>query len=127
MQVTGLLKDERWATWPSSRLLQIGITTFAILALELALIRWISGQVRILAYFNNLILIACFLGMGLGVVVGRRHAGLVHLALPALAAICVPFAFAGELGLMHLPFPDPAVHLCGAEVARTSWSDFFKA
>ena len=54
------------AEWPKQgrgpQFFQIGLSTFGILALELALIRWMSGQVRILAYFNNLILIGCFSG-----------------------------------------------------------------
>jgi len=42
------------------------IVSFLILFLELALIRWISTEIRIFAYINNLILLACFLGVGLG-------------------------------------------------------------
>ena len=42
-------------------LVKIGVATFGILALELALIRWTSGQIRIFAYFNNLVLIGAFL------------------------------------------------------------------
>jgi spermine/spermidine synthase len=40
---------------------------------ELTLIRWLPGQVRVLAYYPNLILIAAFLGLGLGCLrAGRR-------------------------------------------------------
>ncbi len=46
--------------------LRLGLCTFGILALELAIIRWLGGQIRILAYFQNLVLLATFLGMGLG-------------------------------------------------------------
>ena len=95
--------------------LGIALATFAILALELALIRWISGQVRIFAYFNNLTLIGAFLGMGLGVAVGRRRPGLLHLCLPSLALFTAVLAAAAPLGLMHLQFPDPSIHLWGAE------------
>src|SRR6266542_2312322 len=93
--------------------LQIGLTTFGILVLELSLIRWTSSQVRIFAYFNNLVLIAAFLGMGLGVALGRRHPGLVHLVLPVLLVVALPFAFAEQLNLVHLPFPDATVSLWG--------------
>lgn len=112
------------AEWPKKgrgpQLFQIGLSTFGILALELALIRWMSGQVRILAYFNNLILIGCFLGMGVGLVAGRRRPGLVHVTLPALALLAIPLTFSGGLGFMHLRFPDRAVHLWGAEAAAGS-------
>lgn len=40
--------------------------TLAILAQELALIRWLPAQMRVLAYFPNLVLIAAFLGLGVG-------------------------------------------------------------
>jgi hypothetical protein len=36
------------------------------LFLELMLIRWVSSEIRIFAYFKNFVLIACFLGFGLG-------------------------------------------------------------
>jgi len=34
--------------------------------MELAAIRWISGEVRLLAYFKNLVLLAAFLGLAIG-------------------------------------------------------------
>ena len=37
-----------------------------VLFQELALIRWLPGQVRVLAYYPNLVLISAFLGLGLG-------------------------------------------------------------
>ena len=42
------------------------LNSFLILFLELALIRWISTEIRIFAYFQNLVLLACFIGIGLG-------------------------------------------------------------
>ena len=96
-------------------LLEVGAATFGILVLELALIRWMSGQVRLLAYFNNLILIGCFLGMGAGVLLGPRRPWLAHLTLPLLALLSLPLAFSTELGIVQMTFPDPSVHLWGAE------------
>jgi len=110
-----LTSDHHWADRLRSPAVGIGLATFAILALELALIRWISGQVRIFAYFNNLTLIGAFLGMGLGVAAGRARPGLVHLCLPSLAVLTAVFAGAEPLGLMHLQFPDPSIHMWGAE------------
>lgn len=37
-----------------------------MLFLELFLVRWISTEIRIFAYVNNLVLLACFVGVGLG-------------------------------------------------------------
>src|ERR1700690_3146675 len=101
--------DEWAAGSPRWRLGQIATVTFGFLALELALIRWASSQVRVLAYFNNLILIACFLGLGIGLALGRRHRWLVHAVLPALFVLALPLAYSAALGLMHLRLPDPSI------------------
>jgi hypothetical protein len=74
---------------PGSALFRLGLATFGVLALELATIRWMSGQIRIFAYFNNLVLIATFLGMGLGVAIGRRRPELFHRVFPALFVLVV--------------------------------------
>jgi spermidine synthase len=42
------------------------LVSFASLYLEILLIRWIGTEIRVFAYFQNLALIACFLGFGLG-------------------------------------------------------------
>jgi hypothetical protein len=94
---------------------QTALVTFGILALELALIRWSAGQIRAFAYFSNLVLIGAFLGMGLGLALGRRYPQLVQATLPALVIISLALALAEPLHLVHLSFPDPAVHLWGAE------------
>jgi hypothetical protein len=101
----------------NARVFDVALCTFGILALELALIRWTGGQIRIIAYFANLILIAAFLGMGLGVVIGRTRPQLVHAALPALAVLSAVFAFAEPLGLMLIRFPDPSIYLWQGDAA----------
>jgi hypothetical protein len=94
---------------------QIGLASFGVLALELALIRWTAAQVRLFAYFTNLVLIGAFLGTGLGVAVGRRRPGLRHWTLPTLAALSIILGAAEPLHLVHLSFPDSSVHLWGAD------------
>ena len=42
------------------------LVSFATLYIEVLLIRWIGTEIRVFAYFQNLALIACFLGFGLG-------------------------------------------------------------
>jgi hypothetical protein len=45
---------------------ELFLISFAVLFQELALIRWFPAQVRVIAYFPNLILLSAFLGLGLG-------------------------------------------------------------
>src|ERR1700722_6905678 len=52
------------------------------LFLELMMIRWVSSEVQVFAYFKNFILIACFLGFGLGCYLVRRQISLLSLLVP---------------------------------------------
>src|SRR5436190_8407042 len=52
---------------------RIFLTSFALLFFELLCIRWIPSYIRYLSYFNNFILMASFLGMGLGILSARRE------------------------------------------------------
>src|SRR2546421_804948 len=52
------------------------------LFLELLMIRWISSEIRIFAYFKNFVLIACFLGFGLGCHMSRRRANVLAALVP---------------------------------------------
>jgi hypothetical protein len=101
------LRDSSWANGSLSQKWQLSLCTFGILALELALIRWSTSQVRVFAYFNNVVLIGAFLGMGIGLALGRRYPGLIHYVLPVLLCASIPLAFSEELKLVHLKMPDP--------------------
>ncbi|MEA2568351.1 MAG: hypothetical protein QOI24_352 [Acidobacteriota bacterium] len=100
------------------RAVRLALATFAILALELSIIRWMSQQVRIFAYLNNLLLMASFLGMGLGIAAGRARPRLVHATLPSLALLSAILGYSPELRLLRIAFPDPSFSLWGAEVLR---------
>jgi len=95
--------------------LRLGSITFSILALELTLIRWMSQQIRVFAYFNNLLLIAAFLGIGVGAALSRYSKPLIRLFLPSLFLLAIVLRFAQPLGLMFLSFPDRAISMWGAE------------
>jgi len=47
------------------------VASFLVLFLETALIRWMPAYVRLLAYFSNFILLASFLGIGIGCLLAR--------------------------------------------------------
>ena len=52
--------------------IRIFLISFTMLFFELLCIRWIPSYVRYLSYFNNFILLATFLGTGLGMLAARR-------------------------------------------------------
>ena len=64
------------------------VSSFLVLFLETALIRWLPAYVRLLAYFSNFILLASFLGIGIGcLLAGRRRNLFVWFPVLQLALI----------------------------------------
>src|SRR5580765_8635665 len=64
------------------------LSSFLVLFLETALIRWMPAYVRLLAYFSNFILLASFLGIGIGCLLAARRRNLfVWFPLIQLAVI----------------------------------------
>jgi hypothetical protein len=55
------------------------LSSFLVLFLEIALIRWMPAYVRLLAYFSNFILLASFLGAGIGCLLARARRDLFAL------------------------------------------------
>lgn len=102
-------------------LLALALATFSILVLELAMIRWLTTQIRIAAYFANLVLLAAFLGMGLGVGLARHAGRLARWSLPVLAVVCVLLSLAEPLGLLHVRFPDLAPTDWGISPSASWW------
>lgn len=81
-----------------ARLWELFIASSSALFLELALIRWIPGSVRVAGYFTNMILIASFLGLGLGAILSRRGRDLFRWwpgILVALSTVTLVFGAAG--------------------------------
>ena len=102
---------------------QMLLVTFAILALELAMIRWVGTQIRTAAYFSNLVLLAAFLGIGIGAAIGARRPGLFRWALPFVALLSAVLACSVPFGFVRFVFPDPAMHFWG-EGAEGWWAFF---
>ena len=87
--------------------LEIAAVSFVVLFQELALIRWLPVQVRVIAYFPNLILISSFLGLGIGALRGRKKSmlWLWPLALALVVAVALglsKIAFTGDSVSEHL-------------------------
>ncbi|HEX9839691.1 MAG TPA: hypothetical protein VGA72_10105 [Anaerolineales bacterium] len=52
---------------------QLFLTSFVILFFELICIRWLPAYVRFLGFFMNFIMLASFLGIGVGIMISRRE------------------------------------------------------
>src|ERR1041385_5465926 len=48
------------------------LTSGTLLFVELLLIRWVPSEVRYIGFFSNFLLMASFLGIGIGLLPGRR-------------------------------------------------------
>jgi SAM-dependent methyltransferase len=72
-----------------------------LLFLELLIIRWLSAELRIFAYFHNLLLIICFLGIGLGCALPRKNPPLL-LSLAILGALVFFVYCPWNLGFLSL-------------------------
>jgi spermidine synthase len=75
---------------------QLVAASFVVLGLELTLIRWLPAQVRVLAYFPNLILISAFLGLGVGCLLASRR---LPLWVWPLSLVALAGAAAGMSGI----------------------------
>jgi len=49
------------------------LTSGTLLFVELLLIRWIPAEVRYIGFFSNFLLMASFVGIGIGILLGRRR------------------------------------------------------
>src|SRR5947209_6742041 len=64
--------------------LQLVLVSVVSLFVEMLMIRWVSSEIRIFAYFKNFVLVACFLGFGLGCYLCRRRVQLAAMIAPLL-------------------------------------------
>jgi len=83
----GPLKKE-WPLLPSAGA-RLFTVSFLILFFELVCIRWIPAYIRYLSYFSNFVLLSCFLGMGIGLLLARRKLQLLVLFAPVLLLFVV--------------------------------------
>ncbi|HUR21334.1 MAG TPA: hypothetical protein VMZ90_11035, partial [Vicinamibacterales bacterium] len=58
--------------------LRIFCASFLVLFLEIALIRWLPANIRLLSFFSNFILLASFLGIGLGCLLAQARVRLFN-------------------------------------------------
>lgn len=88
-QLNEAMVNENQAT--SRNLFFLGFVT---LFLELVAIRWIGTEIRVFAYVQNIILIVCFLGLGMGSLRPARSTHWVKIVLPLIflhLVVSLPF------------------------------------
>lgn len=92
---------------------------FLILFLELALIRYVSAYVRIFGFYLNMVLIATFLGMGVGLLRARIADRMAWIFLPALPLLLGAVYFFSNVVVE--PRPDQNEYIWGVffEIAPT--------
>jgi SAM-dependent methyltransferase len=93
---------------------------------EMMMIRWVSSEIRIFAFFKNFVLIACFFGFGLGCYFSKRRFNLIALFLPLLLLsllIEVPWIPLRRLVaiLPNLLGSSADVHIWGVPSMPTNW------
>ena len=102
----GIFSRSMAATEPHNSRWIIVLAGAAALFVELAMIRYIPGQVRVLGYFTNFVLLAGFLGLGLGMVVAQRWPTARRVSFLAPFALLLMVG-ATELGNTFQVLPAP--------------------
>ncbi|HEX7502677.1 MAG TPA: hypothetical protein VF451_04595 [Acidobacteriota bacterium] len=76
------------------------LASFLLLFFEMAQIRWISTNIRVVAYFSNVILISCFLGFGVGCIMKKRRSlfPLFPVIVLWLSLLCL---YVSEMGILN--------------------------
>jgi hypothetical protein len=80
------------------------LTSATLLFVELMLIRWVPANVRYIGFFSNFLLMASFLGIGLGILLGRRGARWSMVVFPILLLTVVGLVIRAQLNVdIHSP------------------------
>src|SRR5690349_22396677 len=83
----------------SGNVARLWLTSLTILFVELMLIRWVPAEIRYIGFFSNFLLMASFLGIGLGILLGRRGARWSLVAFPLLLLGVVAIVTTNHLDL----------------------------
>ena len=105
---------------------QLILISVVSLFVEMMMIRWVSSEIRIFAYFKNFVLVACFLGFGLGCYFSRRRVQLMATIAPLLLLALILKAPISSLrrsvsALPSLLGASVEVHVWGVPALPTNW------
>jgi hypothetical protein len=106
----------------------LALVSLLSLFLEMLMIRWISSEIRVFAYFKNLVLVACFMGFGLGCYLCRRRVQIVAMIAPILVLTVILKSKLSPAPLRQIVAALPQmlgggteVHIWGVPSLPTSW------
>ena len=109
--------------------LQLFLTSFAALYVEIMLIRWVGTEFRLFAYFQNLTLIACFLGFGYGCFrATKRPVQLFDYVALCAIVILIEIPWRGWAGILEVMGAglslSPDVSIWHDVAGQVSWAGF---
>ncbi|MCA9796117.1 MAG: hypothetical protein KC910_30125, partial [Candidatus Eremiobacteraeota bacterium] len=100
------------------------------LFLELAIIRWVSSEVRVFAFCKNLALVACFLGFGVGCFLWKKRVSIARsqLLLLLFALVVVlpwrPLRLYGPQEVSTVMARMPSMMVWQTAAPEVAWTDF---
>jgi hypothetical protein len=97
------------------------LTSATVLFVELLLIRWIPANVRYVGFFSNFLLMASFLGIGLGILLGRRGVRLPISPFPLLLLATVLLVYGAQLNIQAR---DPNEVFFGLDASTSADANF---
>lgn len=105
----------------------LALVSLLSLFLEMMMIRWVSSEISVFAYFKNLILVACFLGFGLGCYLQERRIQLLALIAPLLTLSLLLKDSVSPIRAVFISLPTligrgTEVHFWGVPAMPASWS-----
>jgi hypothetical protein len=113
--------DERTQLLVADPRARIFLVSSALLFFELLCIRWIPAYIRYLSYFNNFILLASFLGIGLGILSARRE----RFWFPPFPLMLVLLVLVVAFNRFDLPIANTSVLYFGDAQAGAARSENF--
>jgi len=105
---------------PSRAALRLFLTAMSILFVELLLIRWIPANVIYVGFFRNFLLMASFLGIGLGILWGRDPRRIRVSPFGPLLLALVVLVTQVQI-VIHLDSPDEIFALGASHGADTNF------
>jgi len=101
--------------------LRLFLTTATLLFVELLVIRWLPAHVKYVGFFSNFLLMASFLGIGLGILLGRRG---LRLPLSPFAPLLLVTVFLVYGAQLNIQARDPSEIIFGLDASNSADVNF---